>query len=68
MKIKGSEKISKYLDQARELNKLWNMSDSDNNCNSCTCNGLQRFGKETGRIRKQRKKRDYPDYSIVEIS
>ena len=34
MKIKENEKTDKYLDLARELEKLWNHeSNSDTNCN-----------------------------------
>ena len=40
----------------------------DTICNWCAWNVPQRFGKETGKFGNQRKNRNFPDYSIVEIS
>ena len=43
-------------------------SDEDTYGNWCTWNGLQKLReKESWGTRNQRKKRDYPDYSIFEI-
>ena len=67
VKIKG-ENIDKYLDFARELKKLQNMSDSDTNCSWCTWNGPQRLGKGTERNENQMEDWDHPDYRIVENS
>ena len=41
--------------------------DVDTNYNWCSRNCLQKLGKGTGRIRNQKKNRDHPDISIVEI-
>ena len=41
--------------------------DADANGNWCTWNGPQRLGKETGKIGRQGKNRDYPDYRTVGI-
>ena len=42
------------------------MSDCHTNC-KCACSGPQRLAKEIGRVGNQRKNRDHPNHSIVEI-
>ena len=68
VKRKESKKIDKYLDLARELKKLHDMNVTDTNCHWSPWNGCQRPRKENWRIGDQRKIRNYPDHSIVEIS
>ena len=41
--------------------------DGDTNWNWCTLNNPQRIDKGNRQLRNQRKSRDYPDYSILEI-
>ena len=42
------------------------VSDIDTKYSWCVFNGPLTFGKGTGKIENQKKKRDHPDYSIVE--
>ena len=43
-------------------------SDGDTNCNWCTQNNPQRFGKGTGGLRNKKTSRDHPIYNITKIS
>ena len=60
VELKESEKKGKYLDLARELQKLWNM-------------GLERLvshqkiGTRTGELGNKRTSRNDPNYSTIEI-
>ena len=55
--IKKREKIDKYSDIARGLEKLGeHEGDSDTNCNWCTWNGPQKPGKSTGGTGNQKGK------------
>ena len=40
-------------------------SDGDTNCNWCTWNNLQRFGKVTRKLRNKRTSWDHPEHSII---
>ena len=62
-KIKGSEKINKYMNIARDLKKkaVEHEIDGDTNCSRCTWNGLQRQKKN------QRKNQEHLDLNIVKI-
>ena len=42
-------------------------SEDDTNCNWSTKNGPKRLGRKTGGIGNQKKNRDRPDNSIIEI-
>ena len=42
--------------------------DGDTNCCRCTWNDPQRIGKETSRLRNQRRCKDHPNYCITKIS
>ena len=48
-------------------NVVGHEGDGDTSCNLCTWNGPQNFGKRTGRVGNQKKNRDYPDNSLLEI-
>ena len=68
VKMKENEKRDKYLDLARELKKaVEREGDDDTNTNWHTWNSPQRLGKGTERVETERKNRDHPDYSSVEI-
>ena len=43
---------NKHLDLARKMKKLWNMSDSDNNCRRCPGNDPDEIEKELWRNRR----------------
>ena len=66
MKIKESEESDKYLDLARELWKLWNMSVT------VIIILIGTFGKvpevlEKEKFGNRKTNRDHPDYNIIEI-
>ena len=67
VKLKESEKKDKYPDFARELKKLWNMSDSDTNCNLCSWYSHQRIDTETRGLGNKRMIGDHLKYSIIKI-
>ena len=67
MKIKENEKRYMYLDLNREQKSVEHEGDNDINCNWPSWTGLQRLGKEAGRVGNHRKNRDDLDNSIVKI-
>ena len=67
LKLKESEKKNKYLDLAKELKRLWNMSDVYTNYNWCSWYSHQRINKGTGGLVNKRTSGDYTNYYIIEI-
>ena len=66
-KWKKMKKMDIYLDLARELKKLQNISNSDTNCYWSAWNGFLDLGKEIGGIEDQRKIQNHPDHITVKI-
>ena len=66
--IKESEKWDYYLNVFRELRKLEHEGGGNTSYNKLTWNSPQRQEKGTGRVVNKRRNRDYPEYSIIEIS
>ena len=62
VKFKEGEKRERYLDLARELDRLWNIY------NSCPRYYHQRDCTETGGLGNKRTREDHPNNNIVEIS
>ena len=54
VKIIESEKIEKYSDVARELNRQWKVGSGDYNCSWCEWNGPQRIWKGIVTVGNQR--------------
>ena len=69
VKIKENKSRDKYLDLARELKKLWNMKVT---VVPIVVDALgtvpPKSGKETGETQDQRKNKDHPDHSTLNMS
>ena len=64
VKLKESVKRAKYLELARELNKLLNMKVT---VMTIEIGRLGTISKETGRLENKRASGDYSDFSIIKI-
>ena len=64
VKLKESEKKDKYLDLARELNKLWNMKVT---VIPIEINALSTVTKGTGGLGSWKTSGDYLNYCIIKI-
>ena len=68
VKLKESEKRTKYLDLTREMKKTMEQeNDSDTNCNWCTRYSHQKISTGTVGLGNKRMNGDHPNYSIVGI-
>ena len=65
VKIKESDKRPCQITKKKTMT---HEGDSDTNCNRCTRNIPQRFGKGTRRLRNKRTCRDHLDYCMIKIS
>ena len=60
-------KINIYSARELKKNPMEHEGDGDINCNRCTRNNSQMFGKRNRRLRNQKTRRNHLDYSIIEI-
>ena len=67
VKLKECERRDKYHELARELKKVWNMSDDHINYNWCSWYNHQRIGTMTEGLGNNGTGGDFPNKNIVEI-